>query len=299
MIGRLNDGRDTDINRPSDWNLLTLQARVTPNGHQLLFASHSGIGLTGRDHRVTCGTLLDPVGNNPCQALYVYNADDGSTICVSCDPSGGPVTANATTNVRVLYGGALTTWHLSHPFSDDGRKVFFSTTAALVPGDSNGKVDAYEWEAQGAGDCTRPGGCISLLSSGTDPADSYFMDASTTGDDVFILTRQQLAGWDRDQNYDLYDARVGGGFPEPTPAAPACSGDACQGPASAAPARTVPPTSGFEGAGNVRGSLKARKVKCKRGFVRKKVRGKARCVKKRRAHAHRRARNATRKGGAK
>jgi hypothetical protein len=297
-IGRLDDGRDPDINLPTDWNLLVLQSRVTPNGHQLLFASHSGTGLTGRDHREVCGNGFDQ-GGNPCQALYLYNTDDASMTCVSCDPGGGPVTDNARTNAIALAGGALTTWHLSHPFSDDGKKVFFTTRAGLVPGDSNGKADAYEWEAQGTGGCTRSEGCISLLSSGTDSAESYFMDASANGGDVFFLTRQQLVGWDRDQNYDLYDARVDGGFPEPVPATPPCSADACQGPATRVPAETAAGTAIFEGSGNVRGSLKARKAKCKRGFVREKMRGKVRCVKKRRAHAHRRGRKATRKGGAK
>lgn len=298
LIGRLLDQGDVEWNRPGDWNLTVQQARVTPDGHHLLFASHGGANLTGGQHSSLCGSLFGQ-GNNPCQALYLYTADDGSLTCVSCDPTGGPVTDNARTSVRALQGGALTTWHLSYPLSDDGRKVFFSTRAALVRADSNGKVDAYEWEAQGTGGCVRPTGCISLLSSGTDTADAYFMDASANGDDAFFLTRQQLAGWDRDQNYDLYDARVGGGFPEPAPAAPACSGDACQGPAAVVPARTAPSTSGFDGSGNVAGALKHKKAKCKRGFVRKRVRGKVRCVKKRRAHGHRRSHKATPKGGAK
>jgi hypothetical protein len=286
FIGRLDDGRDADINHPTDWNLLTLQARVTPNGHQLLVASHSGTGLTGRDHRATCGTLLDVVGNNPCQALYLYNADDGSTACVSCNPNGGPVTGNATTNVRELYGGALTTWHLSHPLSNDGTKAFFSTPAALVPGDTNGYVDAYEWRAQGTGGCAHLEGCLHLLSSGTDPADSYFMDASANGSDVFVLTRQQLVGWDTDHAYDLYDARVGGGFPEPPAVTAPCNGDSCHPASAPAPAAPGAGSAAFSGPDN------PHPRRCPRGRHAVRRHGKTRCLKPHRHKSHKRhARN--------
>jgi hypothetical protein len=83
-----------------------------------------------------------------------------------------------------------------------------------VPEDSNGKIDTYEFDTAT--------GQVHLLSSGTDTGDSYFMDASGAGDDVFILTRERLAGWDTDNNYDLYDVREPhaghpAGFPDPPP----------------------------------------------------------------------------------
>jgi len=61
-----------------------------------------------------------------------------------------------------------------------------------------------------------------------------FADANRSGDDVFILTRQQLVKSDRDDYVDVYDVRVGAAPPDqPLDTAPACEGEACQGALSA------------------------------------------------------------------
>jgi hypothetical protein len=280
MIGHLSS---IDTDGPNDWNLAPVQSRVTPDGHELLFGSVSET-LTGQDPGHACATYLNQ-GSGPCQQLYLYNAVKQSLVCVSCDPSGGPSTANARLDVRAGQGGALTTWHLPHALSDDGSEVFFNTRAALVPSDSNGKIDPYEWRADGVDGCALERGCLALLSSGTDTSDSYFMDASANGSNVFILTRQQLVGWDIDQNYDLYDARVDGGFPEPPSQSPACAGDDCQGPAAVAPALLAPGSASISGAGNLVPAPKVapshRSVVCKRGFVKRRVKHRLGCVRKR------------------
>jgi hypothetical protein len=96
----------------------------------------------------------------------------------------------------------------------------------------NGTEDVYEFEPGGVGSCPRstsassPSGCVYLISTGAGQSPSEFADASESGDEVFFTTRQQLVSEDQDELIDLYDARVGGGFPEKSPAAP-CSGDAC------------------------------------------------------------------------
>jgi hypothetical protein len=135
---------------------------------------------------------------------------------------------------------------LSHALSDDGRYVFFSTAEALVPEDTNGRFDAYEYDTTD--------GSVHLISSGTDTSDSYFLDASASGHDVYFVTRQQLAGWDTDNAYDLYDARVGGGFPDP-PVLVECRGEACHGPAGAAPPSEPPFSATLSGAGNLTPAL--------------------------------------------
>ena len=56
------------------------------------------------------------------------------------------------------------------------------------------------------------GGCLYLISTGESAEPSYFGDASANGDDVFFFTRQSLVGQDRDENYDIYDARIDGGI---------------------------------------------------------------------------------------
>jgi len=102
--------------------------------------------------------------------------------------------------------------------SDDGTRVFFDTPSALVPQDVNGRRDVYEWE----------NGHVYLLSSGMSPEDSFFLDNSESGNDVFFATLDGLVTEDTDGAFDIYDARVDGGFPAST-VSTGCSGEACQG----------------------------------------------------------------------
>lgn len=107
--------------------------------------------------------------------------------------------------------------------TDDGSRIFFDTGERLVLDDANGALrDVYEYDVAS--------GEQHLISTGTGEAgDAYFMDASADGDNVFFLSSQAILGWDRNDDYDLYNARVLGGFPEP-PAAPLlCEGEQCQG----------------------------------------------------------------------
>jgi hypothetical protein len=67
---------------------------------------------------------------------------------------------------------------------------------------------------------------VGLLSSGRSPAGARFVDASADGADVYLITEESLVGTDPG-SIDLYDAREGGGFPEPAKPI-ACVGDACQ-----------------------------------------------------------------------
>jgi hypothetical protein len=167
--------------------------------------------------------------------------------------------------------------------SDSGR-LFFNSADALVPQDVNGTVDVYEFEPVGVGDCTAatPGyisdddGCIGLISSGTAPGESAFLDASESGDDVFFLTAGRLTGRDVDGALDVYDASVGGGEAEATKP-PECDGDACQPPATP-PNDATPGSLTFSGPGNVKECPKGKKLQ------------KGRCVKqkksKKKKHHH-------------
>jgi hypothetical protein len=142
-----------------------------------------------------------------------------------------------------------------------------------VAADANGQVDAYEYDVQS--------GIARLLSSGRDTAGSYFLDASANGDDAYFVTREQLVGWDVDRAYDLYDARVGGGFPDPPLSPPACTGDACRGQAHAAPPVVSLGSATLVGSGRPAAARRRAKA-CRRGFERRRVHGRRRCVKKRR-----------------
>jgi hypothetical protein len=114
------------------------------------------------------------------------------------------------------------------PARGDGR-LFFESQDALVQGDSNGAVqDVYEWEPDGVGGCTRVGGCVALISSGRSSSDSSFLASDATGANVFFTARDRLVGADKDDFLDVYDARVGGGFPSATEPA-VCQGEGCLG----------------------------------------------------------------------
>jgi hypothetical protein len=255
-------------------------ARVSPSG-DLVYLSTEPVGPNGYDHG-SCPERL----TRACAQVYVYRIATHELRCASCKPSGAPGGTNAQTFVAEFVGGSALTGHLSRIVTDDGRRVFFTTADALVPGDVNGKRDAYEFDTET--------GAVSLISSGRSTGDSYFMETTPSGDDAYFLTRERLVGWDHDDNFDLYDARVGGGFPDPTPAAPSCIGSDCHGQWAGQPAVGLAASALARSAGNVGERLKASRSgtrRCRRGAVRRKVRGRVRCVKRkpRGAHARRHA----------
>jgi hypothetical protein len=158
-------------------------------------------------------------------------------------------------------------------FSENGSRLFFETYDALVPHDSNGHHDVYEYE----------GGHVYPISDVAGGYDSFLLGVSLSGNDVFIATAAQLLAQDRDLRIDIYDARIDGGYPV-TGVPPVCdNGDSCKPPPTAQPGVFGAPASAtFSGAGNVApisqvkhvAKVKARSKKCKRGFVGKR----GRCV---------------------
>jgi hypothetical protein len=250
-IGTIQGGGFTEelATSGSDASLRVRLSRVTPDGKHLLFTAYKGQGLTGYNHG-SCKGLS-------CREFYVYSADTGALACASCNPTGKAATVDANTVVRAVQGGSATSTHQNMTLTNDGSEVFFNTAEALVPEDTNGVIDAYEFDVAAKK--------VHLLSSGTSAYPSWFLDASATGRDAFILTRDRLVGWDRDGAYDLYDARGAGGFPEPPPSGSSCTGDSCHGAPSSAPSFDTPPTVGFSGPGNLSRAQKLSRAlkKCK------------------------------------
>jgi hypothetical protein len=221
-------------------------SRVTPSGTTALFTSQAQ--LTSYD-------------NAKYDELYLYEASDTKLICVSCNPNGVPVTSDTyLTNNGELDREPGARAFLTRNLSDDGSRIFFQTQEALVPQDTNGQMDVYEWEREGAGSCepTSPnfsassGGCLYLISTGQSSSPSYFGDASANGDDVFFFTRQSLVSQDRDENADIYDARVDGGIAAQNPPLPTgCTGEGCLAPVDPPPAFAAPAETTFAAAGNL------------------------------------------------
>jgi WD40-like Beta Propeller Repeat len=303
FIAVLSGADSTDWASPDSGrsNLGHVTSRVSPDGRWFAFMSQRP--LTGFDNR-------DARSGEPDQEVFLYdaaaNGGEGKLICASCNPSGsrptgifdnGLHTGLLVDRPKVLGGHWLaasipgwtpatnpTALYQSRYLSDSGR-LFFNAADSLVPQDSNGTFDVYEYEPpQGPGQpasnsCTTASstyssssaGCVNLISSGTSGEESAFMDASKTGDDVFFLTASKLAATDVDSALDLYDAHVcTAELPcpaAPPPSPPACEGDACQAPATP-PVDATPGSLTFNGAGNV--------LECPKG----KVKQKGRCVKK-------------------
>ena len=142
--------------------------------------------------------------------------------------------------------------HFPRNLSENGR-LFFDTSEALLPADTNGQLDVYEFEPGGVGSCGDPGGCLSLISTGTGTQETYFIEASPSGNDVFLREFQKLVPQDtQEEAHTIYDVRVNGGFPEPV-APPACAtADTCR--RASTPSSSifgVPASQTFSGEGNV------------------------------------------------
>ncbi|MGN6371907.1 MAG: hypothetical protein ACTHM1_02815 [Solirubrobacteraceae bacterium] len=230
---------------------------TTPDGRYLLFASSRD--LTGYDTTTAGGTTCYQSGtqggiNGHCEELYRYDAANNSLTCVSCDPSGAPPVSNALFNRSLTL--AVPAASPVRAMSNDGSEVFFDTADPLVPRDTNGTLDIYEWHE----------GRLSLISSGSDPAPSFFLGMSADGSNVFIGTHARLVPQDTDTGGDIYDARVcTAASPCLRPSAGAtaqCEGDACQTPQSA-PIDATPGSLGFAGAGNLTGEVTKAKPKSK------------------------------------
>lgn len=182
-------------------------SRVSPNGRFMIFTTAAPLapGFADTDHK----------------EIYRFDADDGSLICVSC---GQESTADASLNFTGATGTVQYGNYESRALSSDGSHVFFNTAKRLVPADRNSAIDAYLWAD----------GTISLLSGGQGRAASYFADASASGNDAYIITRDRLVAEDQDSLLDLYDVRIdGGGLGHA--ARQECGGEACQGAIARAP----------------------------------------------------------------
>lgn len=203
------------------------------------------------------------------------------------------VAANIPQWVQVTVSKAL---YQPRYLSNTGR-LFFNSNDALVPQDVNGTEDVYEYEPSGVGDCTtssvvfgvRSDGCVSLISSGSSPTESAFLDASGSGGDVFFLTTAKLSPADYDTVLDVYDAHECTSampcYPVPAATPPACDTEAsCRAAPSRQPAVFGSPSSAtFSGAGNVTQPVSGSVVK-KRSLSRtqKLARALRGCLRKRR-----------------
>jgi hypothetical protein len=296
------------VNAPQGY-AVSITAAASPNGR--FFAFPSERSLTAAENRND--------SDEPTTQAFLYDAETGQLTCVSCNPSGAapvgerlPFKVNFPPDPARLW---VKRWvaatlpeapetegqgrSLYHPRTvlDNGR-AFFNSVDPLVPADSNGNWDVYQYQPLGVGGCSegtsgaavaRSGnGCVGLISSGTSEGDAGFLDTTPSGSDVFFVTRGRLSALDFDDETDVYDARVNG-IAAQLPSRPECQGEACQPPALA-PDNPTPASTAFEGAGNVKPNARKR---CPKAKHRVRQGGKVRCVARksnhRRANRNRRA----------
>jgi hypothetical protein len=250
-------------------------SRTTSDGSALLFESRANL------------TNYDSGGH---AQVYRYDSVNSGLRCLSCNPTQTPAGGSASLQ-SISQGIAspepLGPFGLVNNLSTDGRRAFFQSEEALVVGDTDDLQDVYEWEEQGVGTCTKAGGCVYLISSGHSARADYLYAVSDSGDDVFFRTSDRLLPIDRDETPSIYDARVGGGFPEGE--STTCEGEACLPELPSAPPLTSPQTApGGPGNWTPR--------PCPKGKRKAKRNGKVVCVKKHRKH--RRHKGSSKKKGA-
>jgi hypothetical protein len=205
---------------PGDYPPASGTARVSPAGTELVFMSKAS--LTGYDNK-------DQITGEPDEEVYLYvAAGNGSLACVSCNPTNerpiGPSSIPGA--VPDGSGSSAVAAYKPRVLLDGGARVIFDSDDSLTLTDTDNAGDVYEWEAPGLGTCAAAPSCVALLSGGRSAGGAVLVDSSTIGDDVFFVTDASLVANDPGA-FDLYDARVGGGFPIPQEPLP-CEGDACQ-----------------------------------------------------------------------
>jgi hypothetical protein len=263
-----------------DWqpSLASRTAEATPAGTHLIFMS--GASLTGYP-------------NLGYSEVYRYDAGPNELTCVSCDPTGEPpkVADSSALGAWVRPGFEVT--YSPRWASANGRRVFFTSMEPLSPREENGAADVYEWEQNGEGSCAKPEGCRYLLSGGVSHDSSAYIDASESGEDVFLVSRAQLVSTDANENTDLFDVRVGG--VNGSSLATCVLASECQQLPPALPAFQDPATVGASSevpsspAATTSAKTPAKVKRCRRGYTRHK----GRCVKSRaksRSHKARRGR---------
>ncbi|MEX0972952.1 MAG: hypothetical protein WDZ46_06805 [Solirubrobacterales bacterium] len=214
--------------------------QVTGDGRVLVFAASSPQldALTGSS-------------NAGFRQYYRYDAGDGSLVCISC-PSGSAATeavgmalaqrpfALATANPPIL--------------SEDGSLIAFKTKDKLVPEDVNGDEDVYRWLEGEVGLLTD--GVTTYSTAHGDVAENQIFGVSSDGEDIFFGSYSRLI-WDvpgsGQPTAQLYDARIGGGFPPLPPPPPPCLGEVCRGPAPASPPPPGLGSAALSGEGNLVG----------------------------------------------
>jgi hypothetical protein len=193
---------------------------------------------------------------------YVYDAETATTECVSCRPDGGPsslprgsqVLTSPSFSVGAILGNPVPTNAPNSPYPArtlvvrGGRPiVFFNSTDVLAPKTQEGINTVYEWAR---------GQVFKIFAEKpglNNPPQNEPVGSSADGTDLYLSTTETLSWEDPDERSSVYDARIGGGFPQPDAPAPPCSPSVeggCNGTVSQSQAPPAVETNRFDGPSN-------------------------------------------------
>lgn len=210
-------------------------AQSTSDGRFLVFAS---FGQLTRDDTDTA------------RDAYRYDAVTGTLERVSVGEGGADANGNDNAFNVTLTGGGLGDTGAplrsyaqhelnSREMSEDGSRIIFESGGPLSPLATGGNY-LYEWHKEPA-DTRGKVSFIAKVGADTGGFESHGWAVITpSGRDVFFQTSVGLVPQDTEGEPDIYDARLGGGFPEPPATRRECSGDSCQGSLSAPQPLLIP-----------------------------------------------------------
>lgn len=239
-------------------------SQATPDGRHLLFETAA---------RTPGGASM----------AYLYSDEPTpTTVCLSCRQDGGqprahpgftPLLSMALTNPQGLPVKPVS-------LTANGQRAFFYSRDALAYGAVSGSRNLFEWSnGQVSLIATEPSGVGGALEEGTngaDPPSKLFAGASLDGGDVYFVTPRKLTSEDLDERWDIYDARVGGGYP-PRAQVSVCdplSEGSCQGQSAPSQSGTAPATTAANLPGNPAPKEAAKKKTKKKKSAKKKHRKK-------------------------
>jgi hypothetical protein len=193
------------------WNAC---GRVTHDGRFLAFETRMPVTADDRDTDGTSTCATPEIVASCMTDVFLYDAEADTIVRASVGengPTGGR--GNGQRGASLRANAVTRALNLT-----DSGSLFFQTDEQLVSADVNEALDVYAYA----------GGTVTLVSSGTSTDNSLYFGNTADGRDVFFLTSAGLAPRDRDAAFDLYDARVGGGFPEEEEPVCGALADGCQ-----------------------------------------------------------------------
>lgn len=263
------------VNRERGGDVTTKFIGVLPAGDSALWAPKDALRpaqASASDGRyLVFGTHAQLTADDTDGAEDVYRFDDesGELVRVSHGQDGYGEDGNGAKDATIIppafntgpggqLGGMIQTGR-SRAVSDDGATIVFGTTGSLQPVDQNNKPNVYEWHDD----------AVTLIGDPLDPSnkggaygtsDKGFL--SRSGGDLFTMTGSELVPQDTDGTVgDIYDARIGGGFPFNPPMSCDALADVCQTPSALPPTPALTATAAAKSNGNATAAtLSLRKV---------------------------------------